>query len=354
MRNDFPLFACLELGARHVRLPLTDLADPVQSERIALLRAEGVQITATWLWSERHDFASHVARHREHLDGLEVQVPGVVFPPEACLREIHRCAAELRVPVTLATVIAREIVAGKQHPRTRIGYRVTELAELDHYLGQRGARLDRVLCRADATAPPGESLRLTSDSFALRQIGAVDWVVDLVGRDELDQLNRVAEAVFASALSVDGRLFLDPLIDLDRTMDVTHALLDRQCNPRPSFHAARCLNSILFSSPEPRRLVASPELAGARIIGACGPKTTAWLLLPLRSGEPLRLDPRRLDGFQSDGRAAYRYDLANGTSQPLHLGSVAPVPPIVECGVPTLLVVERQRERHPQRAWRGR
>jgi hypothetical protein len=28
-------------------------------------RDAGIQITATWLWSERHEFASRLARHRD-------------------------------------------------------------------------------------------------------------------------------------------------------------------------------------------------------------------------------------------------------------------------------------------------
>ena len=31
-------------------------------------------------------------------------------------------------------------------------------------------------------------------------------------------------------------------------MDVSHGLLDTLCNPRPAFHALRCLNTILYGS----------------------------------------------------------------------------------------------------------
>ena len=87
-----------------------------------------------------------------------------MLPAEACLEEIRRCAAEWRVPLTLATVLAREVVAGKQHPRTRIGFRAAELAELDRYLGRHGASIDRVVCRADSTRPPFSALTGTARS----------------------------------------------------------------------------------------------------------------------------------------------------------------------------------------------
>jgi hypothetical protein len=338
MRNDFPLLACLELGARHLRLPLLDLDDPIQRERLALLRDEGVQLTATWLWSPRHPFADRLACHRDPVDVLEIQVPGTVFPTAECLEQLGRAAAETGVPLALAPVFAREIVAGKQHPRTRVGYRPTELAEVVDYLSRHGARIDRVVCRADSTLRPWESLRQTRELPLSGPIGGIDWVVDLLGENELDRLNRTAEAMFASALLPGTRVFLDPLIDLDRTMDATEGLLDRLGNPRPAFHVARCLNSILFSEPDTgREFIAPPSVSGVRILGARGARTTAWLFLPERSSQPLSLTAPELVG--TGAREGYWYDLAKGTSRRIDL-SAKQAADVVLNG-PTLLVVER-------------
>jgi hypothetical protein len=339
MRNDFPLLACLELGARHLRLPLLDLEDPIQRERLALLRDEGVQITAAWLWSPRHPFASRLARHQDVIDVVEVQVPGTLFPPEECLEQMRRTAAESRIPLALAPVLAREIVAGKQHPRTRVGYCPSELAELGDYLSQHGMSLNRVVCRADSSLPPWESLRLTRGLSTSGHIGGIDWVVDLVSGHELERQNRTAEAVFASALLSGTRVFLDPLIDLDRTMDATEGLLDRLCNPRPTFHVARCLNSLLFSQPgEGLEPVASPPVSGVRILAARGARTTAWLFLPERSGQPLTLDAPELVG--AGAREGHWYDLTKGTSRLIDLTVARRA--IEELSGPALLVVERQ------------
>ena len=46
IRDDHPFLACLELGARHVRVPLSDLDSPLQMERLSHLREEGVELTA--------------------------------------------------------------------------------------------------------------------------------------------------------------------------------------------------------------------------------------------------------------------------------------------------------------------
>ena len=52
VRNDYPFLSLLELGARHVRFPLSDLDDALQRRRLALLRDEGIATTATCLWRE--------------------------------------------------------------------------------------------------------------------------------------------------------------------------------------------------------------------------------------------------------------------------------------------------------------
>ena len=45
----------------------------------------------------------------------------------------------------------------------------------------------------------------------------------------------------------DGRIYLDPLQDLDRVTKVVHGLLDRLSNPRAAFHVTRVLNTVLFA-----------------------------------------------------------------------------------------------------------
>ena len=44
----------------------------------------------------------------------------------------------------------------------------------------------------------------------------------------------------------ESSIYFDPPIDLDRTMDVAHGILDVRCNPRPVFHVLRALNTILY------------------------------------------------------------------------------------------------------------
>jgi hypothetical protein len=42
-----------------------------------------------------------------------------------------------------------------------------------------------------------------------------------------------------------GRVWVDGLTELDRTLDTAAGLLDRACNPRPAFHVTRLLSSVV-------------------------------------------------------------------------------------------------------------
>jgi hypothetical protein len=90
----------------------------------------------------------------------------------------------------------------------------------------------------------------------------------------------------------DARLYVDPTLDLDRTMDIGHELLDARCNPRPVFHALRCLNTILHM----RRTAWTPEEReerGVRVLSLRSEEGRLELLLPEGSVERA-FDAKRL------------------------------------------------------------
>jgi hypothetical protein len=228
---------------------------------------------------------------------------------------VKTCLAGLGTPISLSTVIARDFVAGKQHPRTRIGYRSAEPPLLDRHLGRHGVRVDRVLCRVDPTGSPWDHMLAGGLLLPLANIGAVDWLVELTGTDEAAQLNRVAEALLAAATLPATRVYLDPLVDLDRSMDVVHGLLDRLSNPRPAFHAIRCLNSVLFSAPESRRPASRSGVAGDRLLGAVVEPMALWLFSPSLADGRGSIDLCTCLGLGPAANTLMRYDLATATSR---------------------------------------
>ena len=291
VRDDHPFLACLEAGVRHVRVPASDLADELQSRRLALLREEGVEVAAVWLWSGRGSLAGSLGKFAACVDSMELQVAGTLWPEADCLRDLVRWGREFGKPAVLAPLLARERSPSKYHPRTRVGYRPAELEELDRRLAALDLRLDRVLCHLDPDAAPWDAFRGIRARLPLSRIGGFDCVVELSGTDEELAAGRAAEALFAAAMLPGCRLFLSPFVDLDRTNDPGHGLLDRLSNPRPAFHAVRCLNTALFASPEPLRPLPVQQAGCTRVLGLEGGKGRHWLVpSPGRAPVPPRLE----------------------------------------------------------------
>jgi hypothetical protein len=203
---------------------------------------------------------------------------GSPWPTDRCLVQLRNCGH--RTPLALSTVIPGARIPGKQHPRTRFGYRLAELAELDQRLEESKTRVDAVLCRLDGGNGPWAVARSLSRLIPLRQIGRVDWLLTLPGLRDADHSLLAAEALFAVFLSPGSRLYVDPLIDLDRTMDVRHGLLDPLCNPRSPFHVLRCLNTILHEFRSADFAATSRIVEGVLLLQLTSETATLSLLLP--------------------------------------------------------------------------
>ena len=132
-----------------------------------------------------------------------------------------------RTPLALCPVLPGQKVYGKQHPRTRIGYRVDELVELNARLAQSDLRIESVCCRIDGDGQPIESVDTYQALPSLSHIGRVDWLLSLPHLNDEAHALLACRALFATAALPDGYLFVDPPQDLDRTMDACHGLLIR-------------------------------------------------------------------------------------------------------------------------------
>lgn len=138
------------------------------------------------------------------------------------------------------------------------------------------------------------------------------------GQSDLDDAVRAAEALFATALLPSARLFVEPFIDLDRTMDVGQGLLDPLCNPRPAFGVLRCLNALLQRFRGPFAEAASMEGEGATARLLRGPTCTLALLLPAAAGTAA-------PAAWEDVGWTRLYRLADGTVEGLEGGPLAEI-----------------------------
>ncbi len=244
VRNDFPLLACLELGVRAVRVPASDLDDPFLAGRIEVLRNEQVDVIAGVLWDETLDLPGLIERHGSRVDAWEWQLAGTMYPSESQLEMLSRLQVA-GVAQVLSTVLPGEIVPGKQHPRTTTGFSIDALAELDSQLARVDVVLDRVVCRLDPAAELADGLAEMIRAEGLESIRGVDWQLQLEGIDDRAAVEWTVMSLLETTAVTGSRLFIGPLLDMDRTMDVRHGLLDPLCNPRPVFDALRCLNTVL-------------------------------------------------------------------------------------------------------------
>lgn len=331
VRDDHPFLGALELGARHVRIPESDLGDdPLQSRRLSLLRDEGVSITAQWVWSPRLDWAGELAALNVLPDVAELQMPAAVMPPDEVLAACGRARNAFGGQLSLAPLLPRERVPGRYHPRGRLGFTAQELPRLDAHLLTAGQRVDRAVCCVDADLSSWDAVTQFT-AISTEAIGALDLVLPLLPPSSYtaESAWHLVTALAAVAVRTDCHLFLDPYVDLDRTNDLREGLLDRLGNPRPLFHVIRVLNTLLFSADQRWSAAVDADPSSGRLQLTAG-STRLTLLRDAEAG-----------AASAEVFPATLYDLTAGTSCAVDAGSAADFP----CGPTALVESELLRNR---------
>ena len=149
--------------------------------------------------------------------------------------------------IALAAIDPSELVPRKQHLRTRVGFSISE-ATFNH-------PFHRTVVSIAAWEDPHEISHLIEHPCDK----PLDIILDLID-DDIANATRVAKAALLTACLHEARLFCQPYLDLDRTMDVAHGFLDPLCNPRAVVTVYRMLNTILFSRGETWALTSTDPL----------------------------------------------------------------------------------------------
>ena len=247
VRNDYPLLACIEMGVGYVRAPLTDFQDTFQRRRLEILRHEGVKLDAVVIFSEELDILDAMQQVHPRIDGLEIQIVETLYPSEKCIEVIKVLQERFGVSVTLSPIICREPTSGKQFPRFRFGYIPQEIPALNQFLVGKRVAIDRIICKLNSDQSLCNQIREVAEITPLSHISNVDFSFEFSVTDDQANANLAAEALFSMATMPESRIYFEPFSDLDRTMDVTHGLLDTLCNPRPASRVLQSLNTIMYS-----------------------------------------------------------------------------------------------------------
>jgi len=244
VRNDYPLLSLLELGATMVRIPGDELADVKLAERHALLRSEGVGTVGTWLWESGDDVLSRVRQVIDRVDTVEIQLPGEPAIPDEVLAQLPAFAQAAGKPLALCQVTLAQIKGVQMHRRQRYGYVPSALATLDERLTAASSPVDRAVVYLEDRDDLWELVDIVT-SGALTAITKVDVLAEVGLQGLAADAWLAAEAMVALAPFKNVRLHVDTLMELDRTMDVRGGLLNRMCNPRPSFRVLQNINTVV-------------------------------------------------------------------------------------------------------------
>lgn len=247
VRNDYPLLACMEMGVGYVRAPLTDFLDPFQRRRLEILRKEGVKLNAVAIFCEEFDILEAMSQIHPRIDGLEIQIVETLYPSGKCIEIIKVLQERFDVSVTLSSIVCREATSGKQFPRFRLGYVPQEILSLNQFLVGNGVTIDRTICKLNTDQPLCNQIQEIAEMTPLSHISNVDFSLEFSATNDQTNANIAAEGLFLTATIPGSRIYFEPFSDLDRTMDVTHGLLDTLCNPRSPSCTLQSLNTIMYS-----------------------------------------------------------------------------------------------------------
>lgn len=254
-RNDYPLLALWEMGARLAKIPDIDLAEEEPRERMKLMARLGHRYIVTSLGKPR------AALTRE-----EAEAAGVAaFEVNATLESFKRQQGALREwrQTTGTQVYFSKIHTfddshfdGKHFSHfVKAGFTLDELAqarEVVREAAQAGA-IDGVTVRVDAeedlldAATRLAAFAEEARTLVLASLKTSGPNLATERADDRGLVARVAQAMIMSKTSERVRYVFDTFMDVDRGYFPRHAFIDRRFNARPAARAYAVLTALLSS-----------------------------------------------------------------------------------------------------------
>lgn len=269
-RNDYPLLALQELGARDVHIPLADLDDPLYLQRVIDLGSLGFRFTCFSLGVPAPALAEK-ATALPCVSALEVILPWRTIAdftaPLAELREVWD-----RTLTVACTVSASDHREGGSETSYQVafGFDHSEFDLLTQFHEQTGAALN-----LGYSFRLGESQDVLSHGrdiagFAERMQLPAFMHVTLGGnhpgqiqRSEAQVAARVVEAAVL-AKTTGLKVFLDRFTDTDRSYFPGFGLCDRLWNPRLPGRALAAATRLLADQPA-AELLSTDKIGTARV-----------------------------------------------------------------------------------------
>lgn len=273
-RNDYPVMALWEMGARLLKLPDHDLTHPVVGERMKLMHAAGHRFIATAFGVPRVPFSAALQAAPGLVEAVEINLSTVALTRQAERLDAFR-ARHPGTALYWAKLRMHEDAAYDGGHFSHFIKTGTLPAELDAALsGLEGAGLrsllDGLVVRLErdgdllALAP---QLAVFAERSGLALLGAIKLTDSSIARtrdDDLDTARLAAEALLAARLSPRVRYVFDTFMDIDRGYYPRNGFIDRMFNPRPALRAYSVMSHLLAGA-QAVRIGASLREGGGRL-----------------------------------------------------------------------------------------
>lgn len=256
-RNDYPLLALWEMGARLSKVTDADFLDPEARERMALLARLGHRFILTCLGLP----PTVLTRESAQAAGvLAVEVNATwrtVRERSADLAERRRAAG---VPVYLSKIHGFEDMHHASDGKSfshfiKAGFMLADLQGGAETEAVRQALaeglIDGVTVRVEADedlGPSGLALIDAADALGVQLLASLKTSGARFAderADDDDLAVRVATAMLLSKASARVHWVFDTFMDVDRGYFPRHAFIDRRFDPRPAAHTFTALNALL-------------------------------------------------------------------------------------------------------------
>ena len=253
-RNDYPVMALWEMGARLLKIPDHDLTQATVRERAKLMHAVGHRFIATSFGVPGANFVAALAHAPGVLDAVEVNISGAALQREATRLSVFR--KEASVPLYWAKIRMHEDARYDGQPASHFietGLTLPELDGVEAVMDGAGVRglFDGVVVRIDRELDLIETA-LKLEQFVARSglsvLGAIKLADASIARcrdDDVDTARLVAESLLAARLSPRVRYVFDTFMDIDRGYFPRNGFIDRMFNPRPALRAYAAMSHLL-------------------------------------------------------------------------------------------------------------
>jgi predicted phosphodiesterase len=258
-RNDYPVMALWEMGARLLKVPDHDLTNAYTRSRMQILRSVGHRFVTTSLGVPNVHFVEALAAAPDLIDIIEVNLSARRLERDLGRLRSARTAANRPVYWSKLRMHEDAHFDGAQFSHfVTSGMMPGELDDPPALLAQAGARdaVDGIVVRLER----GVDLLVTMPAlvrFAERSGLAVQGSIKLadaglakIRDDETDNARLAAEAVLAGRLSDRVSLIFDTFMDIDRGYHPRNGFIDRMFNPRPALRAYAAMAHVLGDAKE--------------------------------------------------------------------------------------------------------